>query len=87
MEEKSMNIDLVNAPPHYKSKGVVSLGVEVIDVLMAVYKDNYALGNAVKYLLRAPYKGTMNEDLKKCVWYINYYLSQQEGKKDEEQRV
>lgn len=31
----------------------------------------FCLGNAVKYILRAPYKGKYVEDLEKAKWYIN----------------
>jgi Protein of unknwon function (DUF3310) len=57
--------DLVNSPPHYKSKN----GLEVIDVIEA-WDLGFRLGNAVKYILRADKKNAQIQDLKKCMWYI-----------------
>ena len=62
-------VDYVNNPPHYNQAGI-----EVIDVIEAYHPASYHLGNALKYLCRAPYKGHEKEDLLKCVWYINRYL-------------
>lgn len=64
--------DAVNHPAHYNTHGV-----EVIDIIESRYADNYHLANAVKYLLRAPYKGAMIEDIRKCQWYINRWLERQ----------
>jgi hypothetical protein len=61
--------DMVNNPAHYNRAGV-----EVIDVIEAYHPDSYHLGNALKYLCRAPYKGHLREDLLKCIWYINRFL-------------
>jgi hypothetical protein len=58
--------DLVNHPSHYKSNGI-----EAIDVIEAFAARNYHRGNALKYLLRADYKGNTKQDLEKAVWYIN----------------
>lgn len=72
LEKKLRSEDMVNRPPHYQN----DLGVEVIDIIECYYKDNYHLGNAVKYLLRANFKGKKKEDLRKCVWYINRWLEE-----------
>jgi len=60
--------DIVNHPPHYKVGGI-----ETIDFIEAK-KLNYNLGNVIKYITRADYKGSRNEDLKKALWYLNREL-------------
>ena len=57
--------DSVNSPAHYKVGGV-----ETIDFIEAK-KLGYNLGNVVKYVSRADYKGRLLEDLKKAQWYLN----------------
>ena len=59
----------VNHPSHYQTES----GLEAIDVIEAFFHDNFHLGNAVKYLLRAGKKGDTVEDLDKAVWYIERY--------------
>lgn len=56
--------DVVNHPPHYNQRGI-----EVIDVIEA-YALPYRLGNVIKYVLRAAYKGKREEDLRKALWYL-----------------
>jgi hypothetical protein len=56
--------DLVNQPPHYTTGGI-----ETIDFIEAK-KLNYNLGNVIKYLTRADYKGNKLEDLRKAQWYL-----------------
>ena len=62
--------DTVNHPPHYRSAN----GLEAIDVIEA-FGLGFRLGNVVKYVLRAPNKGGV-EDLKKARWYLNRELDQ-----------
>ena len=57
--------DMVNHPPHYKVGGI-----ETIDFIEAK-KLNYNLGNVVKYLTRADYKGNRKQDLEKARWYLD----------------
>jgi hypothetical protein len=57
--------DSVNHPPHYKVGGI-----ETIDFIEAK-SLGYNLGNVVKYVSRADYKGRLLEDLKKAQWYLN----------------
>lgn len=59
------SVDMVNAPPHYKSH---PSGVECIQVTRHM---NFNLGNATKYIWRAGLKGNAVEDLKKAAFYIN----------------
>ena len=61
--------EAVNHPDHYKEGGM-----EVIDIINAFshIRGSFALGNAIKYILRAGKKDTSKytEDLKKAVWYL-----------------
>ena len=57
--------DLVNQPPHYKERTP-----EPITVIEG-WGLGYHLGNAVKYIARADYKGKRLEDLKKARWYLD----------------
>jgi hypothetical protein len=67
--------DAIN-PAHYKRGGM-----ESIDVIEA-FALNFRIGNAVKYLLRAGYKGgpeQRRDDLRKAMWYIQRELDKSEG--------
>ena len=57
--------DNVNSPEHYKAGGI-----ETIDFIEAK-QLNYHLGNVVKYISRADYKGDRKENLLKAQWYLN----------------
>lgn len=48
--------------------------IEPIDVIEE-YELGFHLGNALKYILRAEYKGTKVEDLEKARWYIDRALA------------
>lgn len=56
-------IDMVNHPQHYQH------GIEPIDYIES-HNLNFNLGNVIKYVSRAPFKGTEVEDLKKAKWYL-----------------
>lgn len=56
--------DPVKRPAHYNFGSL-----EVIDVIED-WKLGYHLGNVVKYIARAPYKGEELQDLKKALWYL-----------------
>lgn len=58
-------VDQVNHPPHYTSH---PSGVETITITEHM---GFCLGNAIKYIMRADYKGNKLEDLKKARWYID----------------
>ncbi len=68
-EEPQMYPD-VNSPDHYTVGGF-----EAVDVIMAKLGDAqfiaYCKGNALKYLMRANYKGKHDEDLLKAHYYLN----------------
>ena len=61
--------DFVNQPPHYKVGGI-----ETIDFIEAKDLD-YNVGNAVKYISRAQFKGKHKEDLEKAKWYLDRAIS------------
>lgn len=63
---------MVDSPPHYTH----FKGFETIDVMEQAYPNDPLLFMATKYLLRAPFKGSFEQDLKKCIWYIERRLSQ-----------
>jgi hypothetical protein len=69
MLENEGLVDLVNQPPHYKSKG----NIESIDVIES-FELGFNLGNAVKYILRCNKKGNKKQDLEKAIWYLNREL-------------
>ena len=63
-EEKADDeIVMVNHPQHYQH------GIEPIDYIES-HNLNFNLGNVIKYVSRAPFKGTELRDLKKAKWYL-----------------
>lgn len=86
-----MKEDMVNKPPHYQEGGI-----ETIDVIEAKlggaesdHLRGYYLGNSIKYLTRAMYKGKFLEDIKKARYYldklIQCYGEKRHGKEEEEE--
>lgn len=64
----------VNHPQHYTQGGI-----EVIDFIVAKgFDKDYCLGNVLKYVSRAPYKGKFIEDLKKAKWYLDKRIELEE---------
>lgn len=63
LQEKSPHAD------HYKK--VKPEPIEVIEQ----WKLSFCLGNAIKYIARADYKGQKKQDLEKCLWYIKRELA------------
>lgn len=61
--------DAVNPPSHY-TRGKI----EVIDFIEDQQLP-YHLGNVIKYIARAGYKGDKLEDLKKARWYLDRYIN------------
>lgn len=64
-------MDPVNHPEHYV-KASITVNLEPIQ-LCECY--DFCLGNAIKYILRAPYKGNTLQDMKKAKWYLERELS------------
>ncbi len=63
--------DAVNHPSHYmQGKKEV---IEIIEETTANYRGEvrYHIGNAIKYIFRAPLKGNLVQDLEKAIWYLN----------------
>lgn len=60
--------DVINHPSHY-TRGKI----EVIDFIEDQQLP-YHLGNVIKYISRAGYKGDKLEDLKKARWYLDRYI-------------
>lgn len=60
--------DDISKPSHY-TQGKI----EVIDFIED-QKLNYHLANVIKYICRAPHKGTYLKDLKKARWYLNRWI-------------
>ena len=61
--------DPVNRPSHYTRYE----GFEVIDITKQM---DFLTGNAIKYILRAPFKENEKQDLEKAIWYLNKKLEQ-----------
>ncbi len=57
--------DMVNHPPHYNC-----YEHEVIELTSQL---DFCMGNVAKYILRADHKGHKVEDLKKALWYLDYF--------------
>lgn len=53
----------INHPQHYASRNI---GCECIALAR---RQTFCVGNVIKYLWRAPFKGHETEDLKKALWY------------------
>jgi hypothetical protein len=66
------NTDPVKTPAHY-----VRLSPEPKDVIIP-WRLPWALGNAVKYIARAGYKGDKIEDLRKAVTMIQFEIQWEE---------
>lgn len=63
----------INHPPHYNTGNI-----EVIDAIEA-WGLGFSLGNVIKYVARAKYKGSEIEDLKKAQWYLGREIERLEG--------
>ena len=63
----------VSHPSHYNQ------GIEAIDIIES-WDLNFSLGNAIKYILRSPYKGKQIEDLEKARWYIDREINRLKDK-------
>ena len=74
IEERGVELpkkeDVINHPLHY-TRGKI----EVIDFIEDQQLP-YHLGNVIKYIARAGYKGDKVEDLKKARWYLDRYINE-----------
>jgi hypothetical protein len=80
-EAKATDVDMVNHPSHY-TYGKFEV-IEIIEEVTKAYDDafmGYCIGNAQKYIARAPHKGTKKQDLEKARKYLEFALEYLEGK-------
>lgn len=69
----------IDHPPHYNqhpAKCECGKPIECIDVVRHM---NFNLGNVVKYVWRADFKGSTVEDLEKAVWYLQDEIKRRKG--------
>jgi len=66
--------EAINHPKHYNSH---PSGIEAIVICREM---GFSLGNVIKYVMRAPFKGSELEDLKKARWYLDDEISRLESK-------
>ena len=68
----SQSPDMVNSPSHYQLDGL-----EAIDIIKASLTADeylgYLKGNALKYMLREPFKGNPAQDVAKAKWHLSRY--------------
>lgn len=69
--------EMVDHPDHYNRHPA---GVEVIDIIEEL---SFNVGNAIKYLMRAPHKGEEIRDYEKAVWYIQREIERKRLRNDE----
>ena len=69
----------IEQPSHYQGRG----GITANDVIRA-FELNFALGNVIKYVLRAGRKSgePAHDDLRKALWYLHDEFAQQSEKSD-----
>jgi hypothetical protein len=72
--------DHVNHPQHYNQGGPIgkdgTAEYEVIKIIDDLgWGFQFCMGNALKYVLRAPHKGTEKQDLEKARWYLRRALA------------
>jgi hypothetical protein len=67
-----MTDDPINHPKHYCSH---PSGIEPI---LITAHENFCIGNVIKYVMRAKYKGNELQDLKKAQFYLNYEIERHE---------
>lgn len=73
--------DVVKHPSHY-NQGLPE-GVQVADIIREQgWFENFALGNVTKYILRAQYKGTYRQDIRKAHQYLSMLIDSWEDDGD-----
>jgi hypothetical protein len=69
--------EMVNHPSHYNMGGPKGPDGTAKYEAIKVIEDwslGFCLGNALKYILRAPHKGAEEQDLNKARWYLDRYI-------------
>jgi hypothetical protein len=64
--------DPVQHPSHYTSH---PSGIETIEITR---HETFLRGNILKYVLRAPHKGTESQDLRKAAQYLQWEIERVE---------
>lgn len=72
VNESARHDDPVEHPPHYNT-GKIEVIAFIDDQQLG-----FSLGNALKYICRAPHKGRELEDLKKAAWYLAHEIARLE---------
>jgi len=72
-------IDLVNHPPHYKNIPALCNCGKAIECIDITRHMNFNLGNAMKYIWRADYKGNKIQDLQKAIFYLNDEIKREQA--------
>lgn len=70
INENTSVSDTISNPSHY-DKASVTIKIQPIDLVRHL---SFCLGNVLKYLFRAPYKGSEIQDLKKAHQYLLWYV-------------
>ena len=65
----------VDHPAHYGGAENVYEAIRVIEA----WGLGFCLGNAIKYICRAPHKGSELEDLRKARWYLDREIGRLEN--------
>ena len=68
------NVNSWDRPDHYGGEENPFEPIKIIEY----YGLNFSLGNAIKYVLRAPFKGTALADLRKAYTYIGFEIRRRE---------
>lgn len=72
----SQGDDMIVSPPHY-GQGATET-IDVIKSCIVGYKgeEAFCAGNVIKYIARAPFKGSKIEDLEKAQWYLTRAINE-----------
>lgn len=54
-------------------------GIECVTIAQSF---NFNLGNVIKYIWRAPYKGHLVEDLEKAKWYLEMEIAREKRSRE-----
>lgn len=76
--------EMSKTPPYYIGK---TLGIEAKDVVMDFQPDNYNLGTALTYLMRAGKKpnNPITQDIRKAIAHLEFELERQVHNQADEQ--
>ena len=66
----------IQTPKHYTQGDTDLEAIDIIEHITADYQpeDSFVIGNALKYIIRAPHKGNLRKDIKKAVQYLRRFL-------------